>query len=75
MKVSVTLKHNDKEYSFITEGCKYDTFAAAQFMWNKGNFSCDCNKSLFIQRYCDESFPDMECGDDVKLVNIEVVEE
>jgi hypothetical protein len=74
MKVKVTLEHEDNRYSFIPDKCEYDDLQGAEFMWTEGNFGCDCNKSLFIQDQCDESFPDMECGDEIKLIGIEIVE-
>ena len=38
------------------------------FMWAEGNFSCDCNKSIFINDQCDSSFPILECGEEIKLI-------
>ena len=42
-----------------------------RFIFEEGNYSCDCNKSLFIQRQCDPLFPDMKCGDKIKMTWLE----
>ena len=42
-----------------------------RYMYKEGNFSCDCNKSLFIQQLCDEEFPEFECGNLIELVSVE----
>ncbi len=58
-----------KGKSYIVEDTyEYERGHEIPFMWTEGNFSCDCNKSLFIQEQCDASFPEMECGDEIKLV-------
>jgi hypothetical protein len=70
-KVEVELEYKGKIYKFIDEG--YHDFEVATFMWEEGNYSCDCNRSLFIQEYCDENFnkgTEMECGDSIKLVSL-----
>lgn len=42
----------------------------ARFIWAEGNNSCDCNRSVYIARYADSSFREMECGDKIKLVEL-----
>jgi len=40
----------------------------AIFMFEQGNYSCDCNKSLFIQNeYGEEEIDELNCGDEIKL--------
>lgn len=78
MKAKIILKYHDKTYEindecnsysdndesdYTNEDCIYD-------LWTDGNYSCDCNKSLFIQRQCDKQFPLLKCGDEIKLVAI-----
>ena len=41
-----------------------------RYMYEEGNYSCDCNRSLFIQRQCDKNFPEMDCGEKIKLISI-----
>jgi len=60
----ITLEYKNQKYSFIDKNTTY-------FMWEEGNYSCDCNKSLFIQRNCCPDFPEMECGDRITLVSME----
>lgn len=71
MKVNIELKYKGKTYNFTDDG--YEDIEHAEYMWEEGNYSCDCNKSLFIQRNCDESFnygEEMPCGDKIELVSL-----
>jgi hypothetical protein len=69
----VTLKYKGKTYFYEDNfGKEYDAKYAI-FQYKENNYSCDCNRSLFIQRYCDETFPELECGDEIKLVNLEII--
>lgn len=41
----------------------------ALFMFTDGNYSCDCNRSLFIQRqYGEDAIPELNCGYEIELV-------
>lgn len=60
--------YQDKVYHYEYDfGYEYSE-DAAEFMFFEGNYSCDCNKSLFIQDI-DESFPELNCGDEIKIQN------
>lgn len=53
--------HQDFGYEFP------DDRAVFQFVEN--NYSCDCNRSLFIrQEYGEDSMPELDCGDEIKLI-------
>lgn len=69
----VTLKYKDKLYHFEDNFGKEYPEDMIRFQYEENNYSCDCNRSLFIQRYCDVSFPEMECGKEIELVNLEIV--
>lgn len=56
------------EYDF---GYEYPS-DSAEFMFFEGNYSCDCNLSLFIQRQCNESFPELNCGEKIKIENFNI---
>jgi hypothetical protein len=47
---------------------------SVEFMWREGNYSCDCNKRLFLARECGIGSEDdpVECGDTIELVALEV---
>ena len=47
---------------------------SAHFMFHDGNYSCDCNKSLFLDRVYG-GFDEMDCGDTIQIRNFRVVEE
>lgn len=56
------LLHHDFGYEFKEE--------QAIFMFTIGNYSCDCNKSLFIQReYGEDAIPELGCGDEIELLD------
>lgn len=52
-------------------GKEYES-ECAEFYFFDGNMSCDCNKSLLIQRQCNENFPDLGCGDEIEIENFEI---
>lgn len=66
------LVYNDIRYLLEYNCGKEYKKENAEFMFFDGNYSCDCNKSLFIQRYCDESFSEMGCGDEIKIENFRI---
>lgn len=68
-EIEVTLKYKDSIYILIDQAWENE-YGEVDYMWERGNFSCDCNKSLFIQRQCDENFPEMSCGDEVVLISV-----
>jgi hypothetical protein len=49
-----------------------ETFALAEYMFTEGNYSCDCNRSLFIGRHASADLPEMECGEEIELICLEV---
>lgn len=69
------IKNNVKiifRYNAIDYVTYYDDYGdSMEYMFEDGNYSCDCNRSLFIQRQCDEDFPDMKCGDTIEMVSFE----
>ena len=68
----VKVKYQDKEYNFGYDfGYEYPE-EAARFMFFEGNYSCDCNLSLFIQEECDRNFPDLICGNEIKIINFDI---
>jgi hypothetical protein len=49
-----------------------------EYMWQEGNYSCDCNKRLYLARECDID-PEFEefdtenaCGDTIALTGLEI---
>lgn len=62
------LIYNNKTYHLEYDfGYEYPE-ESANFMFFEGNYSCDCNKSLFIQDI-EENFPELNCGDEIKIQN------
>lgn len=74
-KSEVTLRYQGKEYTFLYDYIHEEKDAeGVYFNWTEGNFSCDCNRSDFIARFCDEDFPELECGDTIKLTSLKSIE-
>lgn len=68
-----TFKYEDKEFVLHYDlGYEYKKDDAI-FYFTKGNFSCDCNRSLAIRReYGDDAIPELGCGEDIKLVDYHI---
>ena len=63
-------KYNDKEFVIHHDfGYEYPKEDAI-YMFEYGNYSCDCNISLFIQdEYGKEAIPELECGNEIELIS------
>ncbi len=73
-RATVTLRVNGKDYTYSQSfGFGYPE-SAVHYMYEMGNYSCNCNRRQFIQQECDATFePDAEnCGDDITLVSLVV---
>ena len=73
--VLVELEYKGKKYAFIDDHSEFTWEGhniKNDFMWTDGNYSCDCNKSLFIKNCCfgESDFKEMNCGDEIKLLNL-----
>ena len=64
------LKYKGVEYVIHYDfGNEYEEEKAI-FMFTKGNYSCDCNKSLFIrEEYGEDVIPELSCGDEIELLD------
>ena len=72
----VILKHKDKEYKFNFDFGAYVNSEGAEYLFDDGNYACDCNRSLFIKRYCDKDFIELPCGgDEIELISFKIIEE
>lgn len=63
----LTFSYENKIYKFYYDfGLEYPE-ESAHWMFKEGNYSCDCNRSIFINRYCDDNFEELDCGHVIKL--------
>jgi len=70
----VLLRYMEKEYTIEEDfGYGYPE-ESASFMFEEGNYSCDCNLSTFIQQQCDRAFPTLDCGEEIEIVDIEIIQ-
>ena len=72
-KAIVTLKFKDKIYNIVLD-FENASDTGIRFMFEDGNYACDCNLSIFIQEQVDENFELMECGEEIKLLNLQIKE-
>ena len=68
-----TFKYEDKEFVLHYDlGYEYEEDAAI-FYFTKGNFSCDCNRSLAIRwEHGDDAIPELRCGEDIELTDYHI---
>ena len=73
----LTLQHPDGRLVPLTYDFGYGYPAeSARFMWYEGNYSCDCNKLLFMARALGEPEPDdPPCGDTIPIVSFTLTQE
>lgn len=67
----IDFKYNNEIYSIEYNFGKEYEEESARFMFYDGNYSCDCNRSLFINKKY-ENFPDMSCGDNIEMVSFRI---
>lgn len=63
--MDLTLEYQDKRYRVPQEEKCW-----SKFSWEEGTMSCDCQRSLHIQQHADKNFPEMECGNEIKLLTV-----
>ena len=68
-----TFKYKDKKFVIHYDfGYEYPEDSAI-FMFVDGDDSCDCNRSLFIQReYGYDAIPTLNCGDEIEMLNYHI---
>lgn len=68
-----TLKYEDKEFVIHYDfGYEYSEESAI-FQFTENNYSCDCNRSIFIRReYGKDAIPEMDCGEKIKLIDYHI---
>lgn len=68
-----TFEYKGKEYIVDYDfGYEYEE-ERAHWMFYEGNYSCDCNRSMFIARqYGDDVIEELDCGDKIKLIDFKI---
>lgn len=70
----VTLGYKGKEYTFLHSWGENYPEDGANYMFEQGNYSCDCNKKIFLRRECGLDIDTEEehaCGQEIRLVDLE----
>lgn len=63
-------KYKDKEFVLHYDfGYEYSEKQAI-FQFTENNYSCDCNRSIFIrEEYGEDSIPELDCGKEIELLD------
>jgi len=67
------LRYQGKEYALEHDFGHAYPVDSAHYMFEDGNYSCDCNRSLFLAEK-HEGFPELDCGNEVQLAAFQVVQ-
>ncbi len=63
---------NDTEYPYEYDfGFAYSK-DSAEYMFEEGNYSCDCNKSIFLSKKYPK-VPEIDCGDTIELKDFKII--
>jgi hypothetical protein len=54
-------------------GCAYPP-ESAHYMFEDGNYACDCNRSLFLKRKYGELIEELDCGRTIEMKDFEVLQ-
>ena len=77
-KFEIKLKYKNKIYKIKDiwkQKFGWDSeLEGVTYMYEDGNYSCDCNRSLFIRQQCDNNFIGLDCGDQIQLISIKQLE-
>ena len=67
----MTMIYKNKPYYYEYDfGYEYEE-GSAQFMFFCGNYSCDCNKSIFLQEVYKE-VEELDCGEEIQIENFKI---
>lgn len=76
VKVEATLLDpRDGKERVVTQEVEeeYADAETQHFMWTEGNYGCDCNKKLFIERAAGKELSDeVRCGNEIQLLSLVV---
>lgn len=53
--------------------CEEELFDAMIWQYSNGNYSCDCNKMLFLQRANHKPETETKCGDEMELKSLTII--
>ena len=50
----------------------YEPYYTGGWIWKEGNYSCDCNRAIFLRQVFDD-FPELDCGEEIELIKIDEI--
>ena len=66
----IVLEKDGERFELEDVRKKHNDIEGIEYMWTEGNYSCDCNRELFIKRQQGEDAPDRECGETYELISM-----
>lgn len=67
---NVVLRHNGHTYGYEHDfGYEYEP-GSVEYMYEDGNYGCDCNRSAFIAQMVEPTFEKLDCGHTIELVSL-----
>lgn len=69
---NLVFQYKGKEYSFQHDFGYGYAEESAEYMWTEGNYSCDCNRSIFLMKKYPEDFKELECGCEIVLLGMTI---
>lgn len=70
---SVSLEYKGKNYEIEKDFGFHYPISSAHFMFNDGNYGCDCNLSGFIIDAYNNEIPELDCGNEIKIIKLDVM--
>ena len=70
LKISIKCNNTGEIRNFYDSDPIDEDLESYLFLWEEGNFSCDCNRCLFFKRVNNELEDEASCGDEQYSVNI-----
>lgn len=65
-------KYKGKDYFISYDFGEGYPYSSAKFMYEEGNYACDCNRSIIIRRDGYPDFPDLDCGEEIEMVELRI---
>lgn len=69
--VRVELAYGGSRFFVLDPFADIGEDGAWPYIWTDGNYSCDCNRSLFIRQQITLDVPELGCGDTIALIGVE----
>ncbi len=66
--------YNGKPYKYDHDFGPTYPMDAAEFIFEEGNYSCDCNRSVLIRSKYGNVIPELDCGNIIEMKDLHVIQ-